>query len=398
VRLPRVRIPSGVWTGLKIVAVNLLIFMVLVVTVNIASGVLLSIAPSIRSAAHSLFGVGPPPDSESGKLPPYAGNPDGAQIWRESDQSRRVVYTPFVEWKRRPYRGKTVTVAKSGDRVVRPAVPPPPDAPVVRFLGGSTMWGSGAEDSETIPAVFQRLHPRLRAFNHGETEYNSRQNLERLINLLARGRRTDVAVLYEGFNDVDSLCRKGIDLNGQGEQVSMRRILARANSLGNLFYGRTLDLLRIVAHPGSTSYTCAGNPARARQVAETVLNIWRIARSLVQANCGRLVVALQPVAFIGHPRVDYIRHDGPYVPKSLDSYADLGKELRAVYPYWRAAARRPENRWIYDLTGAYDGKRPLYVDLVHVAEGGNEIMARRLGQPVMRALAAGRDGSGRCRH
>ena len=66
---------------------------------------------------------------------------------------------------------------------------------------------------------------------------------------------------------------------------------------------------------------------------------------------------------------------------------------------WQAAARQPENRsWLYDLTGAYDGNRPLYIDLVHVAGGGTAIMTRRIEEPLIeRALEGSRAAARHCR-
>jgi len=366
---------------LGLVALNLLIFLALVVMTNIVSGFLLSLSENaaVRHRVHSLLGIGREPVTNKAQLPPYAGNERRAtELWKELEASMKVDYVPFVEWRRKPFRGKLVTISETGDRVYEPPTEAPPEAPVVRFFGGSSMWGTGAEDSQTIPAIFARQHPRYRAYNHGEGAYNSRQNLERLINLLARGERTDVAVFYEGFNDVLTLCSADIALNGHGEEEAMRRILARAESLGDLFYGRTVRLLQKLRGAKSEKLLCDSDPVRARRVAGTALNVWRLARRLQEGSCGRLLVVLQPVASVGHPRLDY-----------LDEQGDVfERQLQAVYPHWQRAARRPgSHAWLFDLTGAFDGNRPLYVDLVHVAGGGNAIMAQRIAPLVDAAVA-----------
>lgn len=380
-----------------LVALNLLIFLALAVVTNIASSLLLELSEnaSVRHRVHSIFGVGRTPVTDKADLPPYAGKEAHArEVWKELEQSKSVEYAPFVEWRRKPYRGKWVTVSDSGDRIYEPPTEPPPGAPVVRFFGGSSIWGTGAEDSQTIPAIYARSHPRYRVLNHGDAAYNSRQNLERLINLLARGERTDVAVFYEGFNDVLTLCDADTSLNGHNEEATIRGILEGADALGELFYGRTLQLLRKLRGPTDEKLICDTDPVRARRVAGTVMNIWRIARTLQQEQmrCGRLLVVLQPVAPLGRPRVDYLGDEGQQDP--LADYDVYRRQLRAVYPQWQRAALRAANRsWLFDLTRAYDGDEPLYIDLVHVAPKGNAIMARRVAPLVERALADAR----RCR-
>ena len=42
-------------------------------------------------------------------------------------------------------------------------------SPLVVFLGGSTMWGTGVDDANTIPALFAKIaEGRYRAMNLGE--------------------------------------------------------------------------------------------------------------------------------------------------------------------------------------------------------------------------------------
>lgn len=388
-----------------IVAVNVLLFVSLVVTTNIVSGVLLSLSrdPSVTNRLHSWFGMGRPPLSNTARLPPYGGDEKRArEIWREMERARRVDYEPFVEWQRKAFHGTWVNVSESGDRMYEAPSAPPAGAPIVRFFGGSSMWGTGVADSETIPAVYTRQHPQYRVFNHGETAFNSRQNLERLINLIATGNRTDVAVFYEGFNDVITLCREDTQLNGHGDEDAMRGILDRAWSVQDLFYGRTVSLLRRVLAPASIGYLCAAEPERARGVVQTVLNVWKAARTLQERDCGRLVVVLQPVAVLGSPRVDYM-DDEPDLPNSLDRAESAGRELKVVYPLLQKEIARERaggqgDPWIHDATDAYDGDEPIYVDIVHAARRGNEIMAQRFAPLVERALADVRRCRARVQH
>lgn len=380
---------AGTRRVLALVLVNVVIFLALVITTNIASGLLLKLSENatVRDRVHAILGVGRTPLTSNAELPPYAGNEERArELWEELERAKSFEYVPFVEWKKRPFRGKYVTISETGDRIYDRGTDPPPGAPVVRFFGGSAMWGTGVDDSHTIPAVYARGHPRYRVYNHGEGAYNSRQNLERLINLMTLGQRTDVAVFYEGFNDAIVLCEVHTALNGQDEEATMRSILSDPHPLSDVFYGQTLQLLQKLRGKKGEEFRCDSDPGYANRVAATVANVWKLARRLQEAGCGRLIVVLQPVASLGHPRVDYLGDENDADP--LEDYDRYERQLRAVYPKWQAAARRAENRsWLFDLTNAFDGNRPIFIDLVHVANAGNETMAARMAPLVDRALA-----------
>ena len=370
--------------------INLAIFLGLLVVTNLLSGVGLAISKNetVRHGAHGLLGIGQAPWAERATNPPFANRKRAAEIFAEAERSFDLEYKPFLEWGRRPYSGKWVNVSEAGDRFDPSGPRPPVDAPVIRFFGGSTMWGPGVDDRGTIPAIFARLHPQYRVYNHSDYAYVSRQNLERLINLSAQGERTDVAVFYEGYNDAITLCRPDIDVTGHGEQLSFRNAIENRDSLGELLYGRTLQLMRKIVGTKGKPLLCAGDPERARRVAETVMSLWRYARTLQETSCGRLVVVLQPNAFIGRPRLDYLE---------LKTGSPFDRTLRAVYRHWQAAAKRPENGWLHDLTRAFDGHRPIYSDFIHVTEVGNQIMARRMSPLIEGALREARANANRCR-
>jgi hypothetical protein len=372
-----------------LVLINLGIFLGLLVVTNLLSGVGLAISKNetARHAARDLLGIGRAPWPERATNPPFPNRKRAKESFDEAEESFDLEYKPFVEWGRRPYSGKLVNVSEAGDRFDPSGPRPPANAPVIRFFGGSTIWGPGVDDRGTIPGIFARLHPRYRVYNHGEYAYVTRQNLERLINLSAQRERTDVAVFYEGFNDAINLCRPDIDVTGHGEQLSFRNALENRDSLSELLYGRTLKLVRKIVGTKGRPLLCAGDPERARRVAGMVMNLWRFARTLQETTCGRLVVVLQPNAFIGRPRLDYLE---------LKSGGPFDGALRAVYRHWQAAAKRPENGWLHDLTRAFDGNRPLYADYIHVTEVANEIMARRMNPLIERALREVRAGAKQC--
>jgi hypothetical protein len=373
----------------KLLLANVVVLAGLLLATNAVSAIVMAVDPPAPKAKKV--------DYSAVKLPNYKDKGLARQILQ--DQSDIPVrYVPFLEWQRQPYKSKTTNVNRQGDRVVPQSRAHAADASIVRFLGGSAMWGSMVDDRGTIPALFARLDPAAQVFDHGETGHNTRQNLARLSNLIDSGERLGTVVFYEGANDVASLCRTDTDIDGQGQEARMSQILESARkqtdtgpdlgrALSTVFVGRTLDLVRRITgihsggdgDGGETRYDCASNPRKARRVAGAALQDWRLARRLVQASGGRFLMALQPVAYIGHPRVDRLK-------KPLGKQRELDPELRAVYPYWRRAARREP--WLLDLTQVFNGRRYFYVDWVHATPNGNLLVAER----IRNALAAARGG------
>ncbi len=136
----------------------------------------------------------------------YAGAQWSVAYFDEFRRAVRVDWKPYVEWWQRPFRGAYVTIDERG---LRPT--PGEDAAgeeTIRILcfGGSTMMGMGARDEHTIPAVLARrlgeLSHRVAVTNYGQLGHNSTQEAITLQQLLKAGERIDVAVFYDGINEM----------------------------------------------------------------------------------------------------------------------------------------------------------------------------------------------------
>ena len=81
----------------------------------------------------------------------------------------------------------------------------------VWFFGGSTMWGTGSSNDQTIPSHFNSLS-NIPVYNFWETGWNSRQSLNQLINVIGDNYTPSVVIFYDGVNDVVHQCRSEIKL------------------------------------------------------------------------------------------------------------------------------------------------------------------------------------------
>ena len=327
-------------------------------------------------------------------LPNYVDKEHSRKIFAET-RLLETRYLPFVEWGRKPARGEVVNINEAGERVHVP--PGQGERGVVRFFGGSTTWGTGVADDETIPAYFNALHPDWTVHNHGEGGYYSRQELESLINVVHRGEPVDLVVFYDGYNDVRELCRRDVDLTGHGRQGQLAALVEPGPMVFQIF---TLGLRVLVQELQESMGRLTIAPSRCMEdasygdrVARMTLANWRTAREVARLGGADFVAVLQPVAAIGSPNLSHLADDS----FSLDDYATneknknkLGRGIdhRTVYPKLKAEIEKENAAWIHDVTDAFDGDEFIYTGPCHVTENGNAIIARRISEIVSPILAA----------
>jgi len=350
---------------LKTLTINVVIFLVLATALNWLCGVYMT-----RKGRE-----------KRSELPNYAPNREWARaIFADYHQvSHR--YKPFTEWQMLPYSGKTLTINEAGFREHKQAIT---SGPIVRFFGGSTMWGEGADDAHTIPALFNAQFSNGEVTNHGQLAYNSRQSLETLLSLYVEGKKTDLAIFYDGVNDAAFLCPKDItELPGhrlvpmfQNKIYGGKKQIV-LSILNNLF---TENILLVIRHfktkdnEQAGQYNCAGSE-KANEIARMMVENWELAHAVVTSRGGKFLAVLQPAAYIGNPRTDH-----------LNLNSELGENFHAVYAELKRLLTERNHTWVLDLTDAFDGDAYIYIDFCHVTEVGNKIIAQKIYEAVNERL------------
>jgi hypothetical protein len=254
------------------------------------------------------------------------------------------------------------------------------------FFGGSTTWGTGVNDKNTYPSIFaERLNTRVT--NFGETGYIARQSLAQLTNFLVDESLLDLSgkhiVFYDGVNDIAHRCRSEITGLGTGREKQIQSILLSTQSsekcsFSKLFEQLTQFLQAVTNRLGmvnvqsvdSENYSCSSDPRRAEEIAKTLVETWQVASDLVKKRGGRFTAVLQPVAFIGGAKIDYLE---------LTSANDiaLSMQYEAVYPLVKQYAA-DANIEFFDLTSAYDNCDNCYIDFCHVGPQAHQILVDKL--------------------
>ena len=389
---------------LRLLLTNLLVLVALLAVVNLVSAAILD---GNRYIYNPLF------DQPELSAPEPVGDLRAMlPVYKDKNKAREILdelfamgfdYTPFVGWSRKPFSGQHTTVLKTGDRIV-PQFAREPQA-TIRFFGGSAMWGTGVDDSHTVPGLIAAEFQDYRVFNHAEAGFNSRQSLARLVNLVNQGEVFDLVVFYDGVNDVAFQCTGEANVNGHAREKLIRARLERkpqsdsmVGHLQRIHFFRVLlaSTYELVSNFYITVFApssdvgaaddtmtpeqrslCESNQAYAAQVADTLIANWRIAKTIVEERGGRFLAVLQPVAYIGDAKVDYLSKS------ALRLY--LKGDFAAVYSLIIQKIKTDEIPWVIDLTDVFDGDSRVYIDPFHVIPEGNRLVAERL-KPIFRIL------------
>ena len=314
-------------------------------------------------------------------LPNYKNIPWAKTYHREYKESHEFEYKDFVIWRRKPYSGETVNVGSDGRRLSYQPENPETDT-VYAFFGGSTMWGNGGRDEDTIPSIFAKMN-RVNVQNNGEGAYVARQSLARLTNnyILEKEARKKVVIFYDGVNDVVQRCwRESTGINTYHVKDYQEKIAGTYTFW--IFDFRPVisyfdELLQDFAKLSEqeTSFNCAKSPERAREVARLLIETWQQARLLAEARGDAFVAILQPVPYLGSPNISHLPHierdDLKHKPEYQAVYAEVRKLMKS-YPGMN----------FIDLTDAYDGDEIYYYDFSHVSPNGHVVLVDRMSAAI----------------
>ena len=124
--------------------------------------------------------------------------------------SRPYVFENYTHFKERPYTGKYVNVDRQGFRKSINQAPWPPDREkyfVIFMFGGSTAFGYGVPDDQTIASHLQECFPTggskkvVALYNFGRGHYYSTQERILFEQLVATHHLPDIALFIDGLNE-----------------------------------------------------------------------------------------------------------------------------------------------------------------------------------------------------
>ncbi len=134
---------------------------------------------------------------------------DQIEVLLDESWSRTFSYEAFTEFKEEPYTGQYVNISEEGFRLGVDQGPwPPVEENISIFVfGGSTTFGYGLGDEQTVPSYIQKAFNRedefhdVKVYNFGRGYYFSSQERALLERLIVEGQRPDMAIFIDGLND-----------------------------------------------------------------------------------------------------------------------------------------------------------------------------------------------------
>ncbi len=299
-----------------------------------------------------------------------------------------ISYYDFITWRRDDYRGETINIT-DGVRATIGTHAKIIDPTQYFFFGGSTTWGTGVNDANTYPSLFAQQTQTL-AKNFGESSYIARQSLSYLNNLLIQESKNDWSeihvVFYDGVNDVANRCRNEISGLGTARERQIQNTLKNltdskygfTRSFGQLteFLSAVKSMLGSSIQIAESAYSCSLHPERAEEVARTLVETWQTASDIVSQKGGDFTAILQPVAFLGNPKIDYLE-------LTTDYDLALAKQYEAVYPLIKELAKTRNINFL-DFTNTYDNCDNCYIDYNHVGPQAHQLLAENLAQNLLR--------------
>jgi lysophospholipase L1-like esterase len=324
-------------------------------------------------------------------------------------------WQPYVYFRQKPFRGETITVGTDGLRATwQPPRASSDDSQTRRteikllMLGGSSLWGFGARDDESIPSLVARAlyergwHVELK--NCAELGYVSTQEFVALFRELQAGYRPDVVVFYDGVNDTTSALLEGAA--GLSTNETHRRTefnlgqspkrLAGALGAGMLKESGSYRFAQAVRRRlggASAGSQPAAPPEAIRALSDGVVQYYQANVALVELlgrSFGfRPLFYWQPNVFTKAILVSVEQEEAARFAWAAPIFRDVHSRISSS----TALRSDPAFR---DLSGIFgDSRNLVYIDYCHTTESANQQIAAAIVRDVIEALQSHRGGMAR---
>jgi lysophospholipase L1-like esterase len=325
--------------------------------------------------------------------PAYVAFPWAAECMKDQRIRERDTYFPFRLWGVAESHGNCLNNDVTDLGIVRRTMNPPNPActgrPPLRVwvFGGSAVYGTLLPDWATLPSQLSRiLNTSSRCVeisNLGVEGYVTNQELLFLLEQLKAGRRPDVVILYDGFNDADE------GTSPPGPDAHLRYMTMKRRMEGGLS-GKS-DILPHLAmwrfaqtlsgpkgRKGQPRVPDTQLPDRAQQTLDNYLHNLKIIRMLGETYGFKVCAFWQPSLIYGHKALV------PYERQFLELSTAEAFPFAALAPVYREAAQRSQQDGQFVFLGdIFDGNsQPLYLDWVHLNPQGNQLVAQALARQL----------------
>jgi lysophospholipase L1-like esterase len=298
-------------------------------------------------------------------------------------------YEPFRVWGTPPWEGKFVNNVQTEMGVLRRTVSAPNSAcasrPPLRvwIFGGSTVWGVGVPDADTMPSQLARQASAagrtcLEVTNLGVEAYVANQEVIFLIQQLKSGRRPDLVIFYDGLNDA---CVGGVGRTPEAHNylVAIKTAFETSGSVIGTLSRKSyfLRLVRALRRRADSSSKEIDLSAQARATLDNYEANIAIVRALGEKYRFQTWFFWQPTLIYGKKPLDRFEQVLADEMASENVGGPIRETFLAVRAVYEEAERRSKASGDFEFLGhLFDEVRePVYIDWMHLGPRGNEIVA-----------------------
>ncbi|MFQ5507762.1 MAG: hypothetical protein ACE5FN_00340 [Leptospirillia bacterium] len=291
------------------------------------------------------------------------------RLLAELNRSNALEYAPFVEFTTTPFKGRYVNVFPERYRSGN-VQPWPPGNDSILIFGGSTTFGDGTADDETIPYYIGAKLGTDNVYNLGIPAYYS--TIERILflNLLEQGVTPKAAVFIDGLND--------FIFHHFPDRSAFSNRLTVASKLD--FHYMAMKLLaklytvRLILH--ITGQTVADfvdqHPASEADIHRAAIRLIQN-RNIISAVCKQWGIEC---LFVTQPTAT-VFYDNGNRPVSVGNNFMGAENCRIGYPILEEYYREnPDPNHLF--LARLQVEEPVYVDRFHYSVRMNQAMAHRI--------------------
>jgi len=322
-----------------------------------------------------------------------------ATYYQEHEQLGKPRWRSYVYWRRPPYSGRYVNVNSDGVRKTYDATTSEETSLAMKvfMFGGSTMFGSCERDDFTISSIFAKEVKNkginCEVVNFGQEAYVSTQEVIELILQLQKGNIPDAVIFYDGVNDTFGAFQLGVaglphnEFNREKEfnllekrelgtfavQSAIKRLYTIRFFNGVLKYlGLRHESAQLL--PLEYEKPISDKGVLARAAVEIYLSNIRLVQALSKAYGFKCLFYWQPTIYQKQRLTEYERK----AISTESRYAGLQEFYVETYAYMRRRAAGLKSDF-HDISPIFsDAQEPIYVDLWHLGERGNSLIAQRM--------------------
>jgi hypothetical protein len=317
----------------------------------------------------------------------YQKQPWSEQYWKEIHTASPTHYSPFIGWRRAPFKGQYVNLDPDGlRRTVNPDCST--GARQIWIFGSSTLWGTGATDEQTIPSILSREYAQaygsVCVTNFSEAGWVSTQNVIQLeLALKKTPRPPDLVLFDDGYADVFAVWESGrADVHMEFERI--RNVLEASNKSSAFDYLQATGTYRLMtvvmnkvarlkASGGHTGPVARDLDSLAQLAVENYIQNIKLVDALSKGYGFRYNAFWGPALFVGSKPLS-----GPerrLLSAQRSDHPDLVDLSRKTYA--RMFASPHPN--IFDISDTFNSTpEDIYLDASHVTPVGTRLVALRM--------------------